>query len=569
MFKKIGCTIIFLALAVLISWFFVGEDDKNLRYNDYSEPNQLPEIEEKLSKPDGSENIDPEKLIKKIFTRANKGKVLHTSIIAGESKIQDVHKKWGDPKESTKTLNGYYENYPAYNVTVGYQGDLIFDVRSYHSELQKIHLHEIKAAYGVPDDVRYYKDKTHDQIILVYHVNERYQLKWILPKGEENPEVHHVSVYTQVTNQNKNETSPSKVIEEMSLDEKIGQMIIAGISGTTSNSTTKSLVNTYKVGGFIFYANNLTSPKQTKHLLNQLKTENENNHLPLFLSVDQEGGAISRLSGDLINLPTNKEIGKVNNATYSYEIGKLLGKEVNEFGFNVDFAPVLDVNSNPNNPIIGNRSFGNNHRIVSKLGIQTMKGIQSRGIISVIKHFPGHGDTSVDSHLKLPKVNKGLEELNNLELIPFKNAISNGADVVMVAHILLPKLDAANPSSMSKKIITGILRKQLNFTGVVITDDMTMDAITNNFNIGDAAVKSVKAGSDIMLVAHDYNKITSTIDVLKSAVKKGEISEERINESVRRIIELKQKYDLKNKKVEKINLSKLNQSIKKVLNKYE
>ncbi|WP_404454133.1 beta-N-acetylhexosaminidase [Virgibacillus necropolis] len=566
MLKKVGFLLISLAGVLVISWFLGDEKNQD---KDSSDKAQFPEIEEKPPSNPDDEHSSTDTLINDIFTLAKKGKVLHTSIIAGKTKIQDVYKKWGDPEKSTKTPNGYYETYSAYNVTVGYQGDLIFDVRSYHSELQKIHLNQIKAAHGVPDDVRYYKDKTHDQIILVYHVNENYQLKWILPKGEENPEVHHVSVFTQVSNQNKNEKSFSKVIEKMSLDEKIGQMIIAGISGTTINSTTKSLVNKHKVGGFIFYANNLTSPKQTKNLLNQIKTENEENLLPLFMSIDQEGGAVSRLPGDLINFPANKEIGTVNNATYSYEIGKLLGKEVNEFGFNVDFAPVLDVNSNPNNPIIGNRSFGNNPEIVSKLGIQTMKGIQSQGIISVIKHFPGHGDTSVDSHLKLPKVNKSLEELNNLELIPFKNAISNGADVVMVAHILLPKLDPTNPSSMSKKIITGILRKQLNFTGVVITDDMTMDAITNNFNIGDAAVKSVKAGSDIILVAHDYDKITSTIDALKSAVKQGEISEGRINESVRRIIELKQKYDLKNKKVENINVNELNQSIKKVLNKYE
>ncbi|MBM7586898.1 beta-glucosidase-like glycosyl hydrolase [Bacillus pakistanensis] len=370
----------------------------------------------------------------------------------------------------------------------------------------------------------------------------------------------------------KNEPSQedySEMISDMSLNEKIGQMVIAGISGTKINQSTKTLINQYKVGGIIFYGDNLESPQQVVQLLNQIKSENKQNRLPLLLSVDEEGGRVSRLPGNLLDLPTNKEIGKINNPEFSYEIGTLLGEELKEFGFNLDFAPVLDVNSNPNNPIIGDRSFGNNADLVSKLGIQTMKGIQSQNIIPVIKHFPGHGDTSVDSHLNLPKVNKSLEDLKKLEIIPFKNAIDNGAEVVMVAHILLPKIDATFPSSMSDEIITNILRKQLDFNGVVITDDMTMKAITNHYDIGQAAIESVKAGSDIILVAHDYNQILSTMDALKAAVKNGEISEERINASVDRIIQLKMNYEIINEKVEGINIKVLNQSIKNVLSGIE
>src|SRR5699024_4905673 len=154
------------------------------------------------------------------------------------------------------------------------------------------------------------------------------------------------------------------------------------------------------------------------------------------------------------------------------------------------FAPVLDINSNPNNPVIGDRSFGSNPNIVTRLGIQTMKGIQNEGIISVVKHFPGHGHTDVDSHIELPKADKSQEELAQFELVPFQKAISEGADTTMIAHILLPSIDASFPASLSKKVITGILREKYGFDGVVITDDLTMNAISNHYHLDDAAVQS-------------------------------------------------------------------------------
>jgi len=302
--------------------------------------------------------------------------------------------------------------------------------------------------------------------------------------------------------------------------------------------------------------------------MNDLMAANSNNQLPLFLGTDQEGGKVVRLPGALKNFPTNRKIGDINQSKFSFEVGQLLGEQLKAFGFNLDFAPVLDVNSNPNNPIIGDRSFSNDPAIVSKLGIQTMKGLESEQVIPVVKHFPGHGDTSVDSHLELPKVTKSLNDLNQLELVPFKEAIKNGADVVMVAHILLPKIDPQYPSSMSKEIITGTLRKQLGFDGVVMTDDMTMKAITNHYAIGQAAVDSIKAGSDIILIAHEYANITAAIEAVKVAVSNGEITEERINESVQRIIKLKEKYQLVNQPVPAVDINKLNTDIEKVLNTY-
>ncbi|PFA66727.1 beta-N-acetylhexosaminidase [Bacillus sp. AFS015802] len=365
------------------------------------------------------------------------------------------------------------------------------------------------------------------------------------------------------------EDDAHSLISNMTLDEKIGQMLVAGVNGTQMDEPTKNLIQKHKVGGFIFFTDHLKEPDQTIQFLNEMKKANKENALPLLLSVDQEGGNVTRLPGGLADFPTNQRIGEANNSDVSYEVGTLLGKELKEFGFNLNFAPVLDVNSNPDNPIIGDRSFSPDPEIVSKLGIQTMKGIQSENILSSIKHFPGHGDTSVDSHLALPVVNKSLQELESMELVPFKRAINDGADLIMVAHILLPKLDDTYPSSLSKAIVTDLLRKKLNYHGVVITDDMTMKAIADNYGMGEAAVQTVKAGSDLVLIAHDARKAEAAILALKSAVKNGEISEERIDESVMRIIQLKQAYNLEDTPIDKVDLSELNQEIQSVNKKIQ
>ncbi|WP_246141122.1 beta-N-acetylhexosaminidase [Bacillus marasmi] len=388
------------------------------------------------------------------------------------------------------------------------------------------------------------------------------------PENVGHSDADRVSGKITIPNQSDPSIAIRNLIDNMSMDEKIGQMTFAGISGTEPDSLAERLVTDYKVGGIIFNKKNMDSPVQTVDYINSLKLKNQNNKLPLFFGIDQEGGRISKLPGGLINLPTNIEIGKLNNPSFSFEIGSVLAKLVSAYGFNINFAPVLDVNSNPENPIIGDRSFGKTTKLVSELGIQTLKGLQSERIIATIKHFPGHGDTSVDSHLELPTVNKSLKELEKLELIPFNRAVNEGADMVMIAHIMLPKIDQDYPSSLSKAVITELLRNKIGYDGVIITDDMTMKAITGNFDIGSAAVESIKAGSDIIMVAHDYEKMIKVISTLKKAVEDGEISEERIDESVTRILQLKEKYELDDTLTEKVNISKLNNLIKSVLDKY-
>ncbi|OZU88919.1 beta-N-acetylhexosaminidase [Virgibacillus indicus] len=560
MIKKIGYAVIFIVLIFIGIQLLTDKPEKS------PDLNQPSDSIESGSESEEGQTDEAEILLNEVYVLAEQGKIPNAAIIAGETEIEEVTKQWGKPEVTSKSENGIYTEYPKHNINFGYQGNLIFDVRSFDSRLHGIHFQDIKQFKGEPDDIRYYSDDAHDQVILVYQLTTEYQLKWILPnpsEKESNPPVHHISVVAQVDD-DKSETD--EIIQKMSLDEKIGQMIFGGVSGIEVTKETKKLIAGYNIGGFILYENNMESPESTIDLLNQIKQTNKQNSLPVLLGVDQEGGRVSKLPGDLVSLPASGEVGRKNDKQYSYEIGTVLGKQLQAFGFNLNFAPVMDVNSNPDNPVIGDRSFGENPEIVSNFGIETMKGIQSQNIISVIKHFPGHGDTKVDSHLQLPTVNKSLKELQELELIPFEHVIENGADVVMTAHILMPEIDPEFPASMSEKIITGILRKDLDFNGVVITDDMTMKAITNNFDIGSASVQSVKAGSDIILVAHHYKNIVSVIDAIKAAVKNGEITEERIDESVSRIIELKKKYELDNEKVKGIDIKKLNQTIKNVLN---
>lgn len=356
-------------------------------------------------------------------------------------------------------------------------------------------------------------------------------------------------------------------IANLSIDEKVGQMVLAGVEGTEVTAPFAAFIQQAKVGGFIFYADNLQSPEQSINLINGIKGENESNPFPLFIAVDQEGGKVTRLPGGLHELPANAELGAMEDERLSYQFGALLGQQVDAFGFNVNFAPVLDVNSNPDNPVIGDRSFGQDPEVVSVHGVAVMSGISSEKVIPVIKHFPGHGDTSEDSHFALPSVSKSLNKLEQLEWIPFRRAIAEGADVVMTAHLMLPQLDPDAPATMSKRIITDHLKERLGFTGVVITDDMTMKAITDHYEIGAAAVEAIKAGCDIILVAHGIENAHTVITALQKAVERGEISEERIDESVRKIAELKAKYGLNDQKVEQVDIEALNQMISATLHR--
>jgi beta-N-acetylhexosaminidase len=368
--------------------------------------------------------------------------------------------------------------------------------------------------------------------------------------GQRDPNVHVDPIQTQ--------------IKEMTLEEKIGQLVMVGIDGYENDSNSQQFIKKYHVGGFVLLKQNVKNTSQMLALINSLKETNAVNKIPLFLSIDEEGGRISRIPEEFTKIPSSQRIGEINNSNLSFQVGSVIGEELRAFGLNMNFAPVLDINSNPKNRVIGDRAFGNDPNLVQKLGIQTMKGLQSQNIISVVKHFPGHGDTSVDSHVGLPMVNHDMNRLKSLELLPFYSAIENNVDAIMIAHILLPKIDSESPASFSQTVITNILRKDMNFHGVIITDDMTMGAIVKNYDIGEAAVKSVKAGSDIILVCHDYVKEEAVIKSLQKAAQNGSISMDRIDQSVYRILKLKEKYKLTDKRVESVDVLSINNKIKAI-----
>jgi beta-N-acetylhexosaminidase len=364
---------------------------------------------------------------------------------------------------------------------------------------------------------------------------------------------------------NQGDDPIQKQIKKMTISEKVGQMLMVGIDGVKVSTASASFIQKEHIGGAIINGYNVQSPTQLLDLNNQFRKINaQENKIPIFISVDEEGGKVSRMPPGIMNLPNSKDIGDKNDVNIASKVGVAIGERVKAFGFNMTMSPVMDINSNPNNPIIGVRSFGNNADVVTRMGVAEMQAIQKENIIPVIKHFPGHGDTDVDSHKGLPIVHNDINRLNALELVPFKKAIQQNADMTMVAHILIPKIDPQYPSSLSKIVVTDLLRKKLHFSGVIITDDLTMGAILQNYDIGDAVVKAIQAGNDIALVCHGLDNQMKAKNAILAAVKDGKISEQQINNSVYRILKLKKKYHLNDKQIPTINTTSINQDSEEI-----
>lgn len=385
-----------------------------------------------------------------------------------------------------------------------------------------------------------------------------------------------------------------EIVSNMTLEEKLGQMIMPDFRMwqeegakepsdlTEINSEVAEVIDKYDLGGVILFAENVKEISQTTtliHYLQEVAINDKDGNLPLLITLDQEGGIVTRL-GEGTNLPGNMALGATRSEKSSYDAGYLIGRELNALGVNVNFAPVLDTNNNPENPVIGVRSISSNPELVGKLGKNIAKGIQDQGVAATAKHFPGHGDTSTDSHYGLPMVNKSIEELRETELKPFKIAIENGIDMIMTAHIQFPQIEKDTfiskkdgsqiviPATLSDDIITGILREEMGYDGVVITDAMNMKAISDHFGELESTKMAINAGIDIILMPtilrnnDDVKKLDYIVNGILDYIKSGEIKEEEITDSAERIVKLKIDrgiIDLKNNNVsleEKIKKAK-------------
>lgn len=340
------------------------------------------------------------------------------------------------------------------------------------------------------------------------------------------------------TKEERQRTKLKQQLEAMSTAEKVDQLLYIGVAGTELSAADRKLLQTHAIGGVLLLGGNITSEEQ---LLTFTRAIQETNQKPYaFVGIDEEGGRVSRVPDQRLRLPTSQRMAQGADAAKMEDVGRTLGNLSRYYSFNMDFAPVLDVNSNPNNPIIGDRALSADPNTVATLGTALMHGMQETGTIPVVKHFPGHGNTSVDSHVGLPKVTASKEELKRTELLPFKEAIQEGAEMVMVAHILYPAYDDTNPSSLSKPILT-LLRQQLGFNGVIITDDLVMGAITKRYGLAEAARQSLVNGADMAMFseAGAYKKVHAEV---MQAVKDKTLTPEMLDAKVMRILKLKQTY---------------------------
>ena len=335
----------------------------------------------------------------------------------------------------------------------------------------------------------------------------------------------------------------------LTLEQRVAQMFmitpdaLTGVSGATrAGDSTRAAFAQYPVGGLVYMSANLTGPDQTTEMLSNMKNFSQDTvGLPIFLGVDEEGGTVTRIASNqefgVTDVGNMSAVGASGDAQNAYNAGSTIGTYLNNLGFNMDFAPVADVLSNPDNAVVKDRSFGSDSQLVADMVCAEMNGLNEHQIAPVIKHFPGHGATSGDSHDGVVTIEKSLDELMANELIPFQQAINSGASFVMVGHISVPAITGDNtPASLSNAMVTGVLRDQMGFHGVVITDAMNMGAITAGYSSADAAVAAINAGVDIILMPDDFK---GAYQGVLDAVANGTISEERINESAARIIKAK------------------------------
>lgn len=338
------------------------------------------------------------------------------------------------------------------------------------------------------------------------------------------------------------------LLAQMSLPEKVGQVFMTVFEGPEVSDSLHRLIADCHIGGIILYSitGNLQHPLQIQRLTREIQSLAK---IPLLISIDQEGGAVLRLPQQATPFPSAMALGATGSVDLAWQMARGIAEELRALGIRVNFAPVIDVNSNPRNPIIGTRAFGSDLTQVIRLGQAMVEGYREGGVIPTLKHFPGHGDTGVDSHLGLPRIEHGIEHVHQIDLEPFRSLIEQGAEMVMTAHVVVPALGSGDrPATLSSAVLETWLRQHLGFDGVIITDSLTMGALDKTWNGPEAAVLAFQAGADLLLFGadrgHDLSEGRHAYDYLLTQVEAGSISEDRLNLSVTRILKLKARYGL-------------------------
>jgi beta-N-acetylhexosaminidase len=329
-------------------------------------------------------------------------------------------------------------------------------------------------------------------------------------------------------------------LKSLTLEEKVGQMLFLGFGGKVMDDTIAGFLKAKKPGAVALFSRNIKSTEQTATLIREVRALDPAG-IPIYISVDQEGGNVVRLDEFATIVPSAMALGAAGSEDLARRTGEALGKDLQLMGFNMNLAPVLDVNSNPNNPVIGIRSFGGSPELVSRMGVAFMEGMQSQGVSAVAKHFPGHGDTSTDSHFAMPQLDHDRKRLFDVELKPFSRALAEGLDALMTAHISLPRVaeEPEMPATVSKNVLGRILREDLGYDGLVITDGLEMEGIVSRYGSGEAAVRAVEAGADMVMVLWFPERKNEVHRALLDAVKSGRLPESRVDQSVRRILTAK------------------------------
>ncbi len=346
----------------------------------------------------------------------------------------------------------------------------------------------------------------------------------------------------------------SDVMESMTLEEKVCQLFmitpeaLTGVgTATQAGEATKSAIEAYPVGGVIYFSKNLQSAEQTRTMLaNTREYASERMGFPIFLSVDEEGGQVARVGSNAAfgveKIGNMSDVGERGDTQEAYDVGSTIGAYLSDLGFNMDAAPDADVLTNPENEVVKYRSFGSDPQLVADMAKSELDGLNDQGIIGMYKHFPGHGGTTADSHEGYAYVDDSLEELRDGAFVPFQDGIDNGVSVIMVSHISCPNVTGDNtPATLSKMMTTDILRDEMGFDGMIITDALDMGAITGQYSSAEAAVKALEAGADMLLMPEDFR---SAYQGVLDAVEDQTLTEERIDESVRRILEVKMSMDV-------------------------